>query len=455
MSVYLLFDVGSTYTKGVLVDITKEQILAKASSVTTADTDIRFGIDSIKSQMGEILEQVNLTKTLVCSSAKGGLSMISVGLIPDLTLKAATLACYSAGAKVIGSYSFELNQHEIDEIEASNCDIVLLCGGTDGGNSTVVINNAKRIASIRRKIPIIYAGNKSCQDQVNEVLNNAGFECTLCDNVMPTYGVLEVDDCRNRIREIFLDHIIKAKGLSSLSSLIEEIILPTPFSVMEALKLLAKGTINEQGLGDLMAVDIGGATTDVYSMNLKTVIADKVELKGLQDPLEKRSVEGDLGVRYNAKHVLALRKNETENTVEFNQYINQFLTDRTVVSNPVFDQQLAKWCCEIAAVRHAGRIDSVFTPLGVSYFQQGKDLSDVKIMIGIGGPILYSSHPEEILEKAIYNDSKKEILLPHKADYYLDKHYIVSCLGLLASRHPDEVLRILKKNVEKLNNDQR
>lgn len=455
MSVYLLFDVGSTYTKGVLVDITKEKILATASSMTTAETDIRFGIESIKSQMGEILEQVNITKTLVCSSAKGGLTMIAVGLIPDLTLKAATLACYSAGAKVIGSYSFELNQHEIEEIETSNCDILLLCGGTNGGNSTVVINNANRIASIRRKFPIIYAGNKSCQDQVNEILNNAGFECTFCDNVMPSYGVLEVNECRNRIREIFLDHIIKAKGLSSLGTLIEEIILPTPYSVMEALKLLAKGTLNERGLGDLMAIDIGGATTDVYSMNSTVVIADHVDFKGLQEPLEKRSVEGDLGVRFNAKHVLALKKNETEITVEFNRYISQFATDRYIVPNPVFDQLLAKWCCEIAAVRHAGRIDSVCTPLGVSFCQQGKDLRDVKIMIGIGGPILYSSHPEEILEKALYSDFKKEILLPHKTDYYLDKHYVISCLGLLASRHPDEILRILKKNVEKLNNDQR
>jgi len=365
------------------------------------------------------------------------------------------LACYSAGAKVIGSYSFELNQHEIEEIETSNCDILLLCGGTNGGNSTVVINNAKRIASIRRKLPIIYAGNKSCQDQVNEILNNAGFECTLCDNVMPSYGVLEVNECRNRIREIFLDHIIKAKGLSSLSTLIEEIILPTPYSVMEALKLLAKGTLNECGLGDLMAIDIGGATTDVYSMNSTIVIADHVDFKGLQEPLEKRSVEGDLGVRFNAKHVLALKKNETEITVEFNQYISQFATDRYIVPNPIFDQQLAKWCCEIAAERHAGRIDSVFTPMGVSYYQQGKNLRDVKIMIGIGGPILYSSHPEEILEKALYDDRKTEILLPYKTEYYLDSHYVISCLGLLASRHPDEVLRILKKNVEKLNNDQR
>lgn len=455
MPVYLLFDVGSTYTKGILVDITKEKIIATASSMTTADTDIRFGIETIKSKMGDLLEHVNVTKTLVCSSAKGGLAMIAVGLIPDLTLKAATLACYSAGAKVIGSYSFELNQHEIEEIEASNCDILLLCGGTDGGNSTVVINNANQLASIKRKFPIIYAGNKSCQDQVKNVLNNAGFECTLCNNVMPTYGVLEVDECRNRIREIFLDHIIKAKGLSSFSTLIEEIILPTPYSVMEALKLLAKGTVNEHGWGDLMAVDIGGATTDVYSMNSKVMIADKVEVKGLQEPLEKRSVEGDLGVRFNAKHVLALKKNEAENSVEFNDYIHQFSTDRTAVPNPVFDQQLAIWCCEIAAGRHAGRIETVYTPLGVSYFQQGKDLRDVKIMIGIGGPILYSSHPEEILEKAIYSDVKKEILLPYKTDYYLDKQYVVSCLGLLASRHPDEVLRILKKNVEKLNNDQR
>ncbi len=455
MPVYLLFDVGSTYTKGVLVDIDNEVIIAAATSVTSADTDICFGIEAIKTQMSDVLHQVDVTKTLVCSSAKGGLAMIAVGLIPDLTLKAATLACYSAGAKVTESYSFELNQQEIEKIETSNCDILLLCGGTNGGNSTVVLNNAKRISMIRRKFPIIYAGNKSCQDQVKAMLNAAGFECTICDNVMPSYGVLEVDDCRNKIRDIFLDHIIKAKGLSSLSSLIEEIILPTPYSVMEALKLLAKGTLTERGLGDLMAVDIGGATTDVYSMNSELIIKDQVDYKGLKEPLEKRSVEGDLGVRFNAKNVLELKAHDIVIAPAFQNYVNQFERAVHGTVDSSYDQLLAQWCCEIACKRHAGKIETVYTPMGVSYYQQGKDLSDVQIMIGIGGPILHSMHPEEILKKALYDNHQKEILLPQKTDYYLDKHYIVSCLGLLASRHPDEVLRILKKNVEKLNNDQR
>ena len=113
---FYLFDVGSTYTKGCIVDTDSEEILAQASDFTTSSTDISIGIEKVKHKMMQGLESIHIEKTYVCSSAKGGLKMIAIGLVPDLTLKAARLACYSAGAKVIQSYSFELNQKELDEI---------------------------------------------------------------------------------------------------------------------------------------------------------------------------------------------------------------------------------------------------------------------------------------------------------------------------------------------------
>ena len=117
MPTYLLFDVGSTYTKGLIVDTEAELILAMAKELTTASTDIALGIDQVKQKMMDSLGDIKIDKTLLCSSAKGGLKMIAVGLVPDLTLKAATLACFSAGAKVTHSYAFELNQKELKEIE--------------------------------------------------------------------------------------------------------------------------------------------------------------------------------------------------------------------------------------------------------------------------------------------------------------------------------------------------
>ncbi len=450
MPTYLLFDVGSTYTKGCIVDTQSDEILASASDLTTATTDIAIGLERVKHKMANILDNVSIDQTLVCSSAKGGLKMIAIGLVPDLTLKAATLACYSAGAKVIGSYSFELNQRELKELENAQCDILLLCGGTDGGNSDVVIHNAKMIATLSPNFPVIYAGNKSCQDEIAAIFKNAKIDYLMCENVMPTYGILQVDQCRELIRELFLKTIVKAKGLSELSSVIDDIVLPTPMSVMEALKLLSKGTVNEPGIGDLMAIDIGGATTDVYSMNAHFVLKDNVGYKGLREPLDKRSVEGDLGVRFSAHNVADLKKDEPECDQEMRDYLQQIQDNIHCDIDPDKDTILASWCTDIATQRHAGRLETSYSPMGVSYYQSGKDLRDVLIMIGIGGPLIHSQDPLSILKNALSKTEHPEILCPNKLEYVLDAHYVVSCLGLLASRHPDTVVRLLKRNMEKI-----
>lgn len=445
---FCLFDVGSTYTKGCIVDTDQEIILAQASDFTTSSTDISIGIEKVKQKMFKDIT-VHIDKTYVCSSAKGGLKMIAIGLVPDLTLKAAQLACYSAGAKVIKSYSFELNQKELDEIENSNCDILLLSGGTDGGNTSSVRHNTNQLIKLKSRFPIIYAGNKSCQDEIKTQLEQVGFECILCANVMPSYGILEVDECKNKIRELFLKSIVKAKGLSQLNEVIDEIVLPTPLSVFEALKLLSKGTKNESGIGDLIAIDIGGATTDVYSMNEKLVVNEEFGYKGLQEPLEKRSVEGDLGLRYSASHVYEL-KTDLHST-EFDAYINEINNNPHLSSNIELDTQLASTCVDIATQRHVGRLETSYTPMGISYYQTGKDCRNVKQCIGIGGPIIYNPNARSILSQCLTKPNQKDILLPIECEFYLDKDYLISCLGLLSKQYPDVVIRILKKKLEKLN----
>ena len=274
---YCLFDVGSTYTKACIVDTDQEKILAHASDFTTSSSDISIGIEQVMAKMKDVLSHIKIDETLVCSSAKGGLRMIAIGLVPDLTLKAARLACYSAGAKVIQSYSFELNQTELEKVDQSECDILLLSGGTDGGNQSSVFYNANQLIKLKSRFPIIYAGNKSCQDEIKQLFVHNGFECILCPNVMPSYGVLEVDECKEKIRDLFLKSIIKARGLSKLSELVDDIVLPTPSSVMQALILLSKGTQTESGFGDLMAIDIKEA---LYQFGLITGQVSNDELLG-------------------------------------------------------------------------------------------------------------------------------------------------------------------------------
>lgn len=448
MPKFYLFDVGSTYTKACVVDTDQEEILAHASDFTTSNSDISIGIDIVKQKMLKKLGNITIDKTYVCSSAKGGLKMIAIGLVPDLTLKAAQLACYSAGAKVIQSYSFELNQKELDEIESSNCDILLLSGGTDGGNTQSVRHNANQLIKLKSRFPIIYAGNKSCQDEIKQILESHGFECIICENVMPSYGILVVEECKAKIRELFLKSIVKAKGLSKINQTIDEIVLPTPSSVFEALKLLSKGTKNEAGMGDLMAIDIGGATTDVYSMNERLIINEEFGYKGLQEPLEKRSVEGDLGLRFSAEHVYQLKAEI--HSEYFDRYINEIKHNPHIESNLEFDTSLSSACVELATMRHVGRLETSYTPMGVSYYQSGKDCRNVKQCIGIGGPIIYNPNAHTILENCLMKSNQKEVLLPIHCDFYIDKDYIISCLGLIAKQYPDCVLRIIKRKLEKI-----
>ena len=134
MKAYLFIDFGSTYTKITAVDIDKEEILGTARGITTVETDITDGLHQGLEEMFAKTGKLEFSKVLGCSSAAGGLKMVAIGLVPELTAEAAKRAALGAGAKVLGVYCGELNEYEIDEIRALKADIILLAGGTDGGN---------------------------------------------------------------------------------------------------------------------------------------------------------------------------------------------------------------------------------------------------------------------------------------------------------------------------------
>ena len=244
---------------------------------------------------------------LSSSSAAGGLGMVTIGLIPELSAEAARRAALGAGAKVIKVYAFRLSGKEIQELESLNPDILLLAGGTDGGNADVILENAKKLALSRVHCPIVIAGNKVAADEVNAILSAAGKPTLVTDNVMPEVNVLNVEPAREMIRRVFIERIIEAKGLKRAEAFVEGILMPTPTAVLKAARLLSQGTPREKGLGDLVIVDIGGATTDVHSIGLGSPCQAGFIFKGLPEPLAKRTVEGDLGIRYNATSILCLR----------------------------------------------------------------------------------------------------------------------------------------------------
>ena len=137
----LTVDVGSTYTKLTAIDSDRRSVLGTAQAFTTIETDVMQGFETALALLKQNLENDNISdfnydKLLVCSSAAGGLKMVALGLVPDLTAKAARTAASNAGAKVVNTYAYEISNAEQQEIYDINPDLVLLCGGTDGGNKT-------------------------------------------------------------------------------------------------------------------------------------------------------------------------------------------------------------------------------------------------------------------------------------------------------------------------------
>lgn len=458
MKPILLVDFGSTFTKVTCADIEKEQILSTARSFTTVRTDIKDGLEAALRKIRKDTGIDEFGTMLACSSAAGGLKMVTAGLVPELTAKAAKTAALSAGAKVTGVYSYELSEAEALEIEKLKPDILLLTGGTDGGNKDVVLHNAKVVAVIKGDFSVVVACNKSVATEAAMILRASGKDARITQNVMPSFNTLNIEPCRNTIREIFLERIILAKGLSHVEELVEGILMPTPSAVLKALKLLSEGYEDEAGIGPLMAVDVGGATTDVYSICDGNPQRSNVILKGIAEPYEKRTVEGDLGVRYSAPYLIeavglskiaALASIDTEMASEF---YNEILAKPDAVSGndgrfEAFDRVLGQMALKIAVQRHAGTLETVYTPMGMAYVQNGKDLTGIATIVGTGGPLISAKNPEEILKRVLKDNESPGVLLPKEAKMLIDKKYILAAMGLLSEKYPKMAIRIMKREL--------
>ncbi len=453
----LLIDFGSTYTKLTLVDVDAEEILGTAASFTTIETDINDGLTNGMKILEEKLGKLEYEACYACSSAAGGLRMVTSGLVPELTGEAAKLASLGAGAKVVGIYAFQLTEDDVEDIKKLNPDIFLLVGGTDGGNTECIIHNAKMIAGMKPDFPIVIAGNRNAARECERILE--GFETHVCPNVMPKFGKLEIEPTQKKIREIFLNRIIQAKGLSRAAELLSDIMMPTPAAVLQAMELLSKGSENERGIGDLVAVDVGGATTDVYSIADGMPEHMNTVYKGLPEPYAKRTVEGDIGMRYSIQGIVdvatprkiaELSGLSEERVLELVEYLKQNKDktpdgDRELIS---LDYALASSAIEEAVKRHAGSIYETYTMMGQTFVQEGKNLTKVKEIVVTGGSLIHTEKTAEIASHALYSPTQPESLRPKQANVWVDRTYILAAMGLLSSHYPDTALRIMKKELE-------
>ncbi|MGI5854372.1 MAG: glutamate mutase L, partial [Bacillota bacterium] len=130
----MLIDFGSTFTKVTAVDMEAGRLLGTARAATTVDEDITIGLEAALSELGKQIGRLEYEVKLACSSAAGGLRIVAIGLVPELTAQAASMAALGAGAKVLRTFSYEIGEEEITQILELRPEIILLAGGTDGGN---------------------------------------------------------------------------------------------------------------------------------------------------------------------------------------------------------------------------------------------------------------------------------------------------------------------------------
>ncbi|RNC28505.1 MAG: hypothetical protein AWM53_01485 [Candidatus Dichloromethanomonas elyunquensis] len=459
---YLLIDFGSTFTKLTAVDLAHEEVMAAAKSPSTVGTDITIGYNLALAELEHKLSGIphRFEEKLACSSAAGGLKIIASGLVPELTAEAAKRAALGAGARILNTYSFELAQEEIKEIREATPDIILLAGGTDGGNKDCILGNARTIAEELPDIPVIVAGNKKALTQIEEIFLAKGVFYRTSANVMPRLNVLNVEPVRETIKQLFIERIIEAKGMKKVESFIGNVLMPTPAAVLQAAQLLADGTDRENGLGEVMLIDIGGATTDVHTISNPDITAPGATRRGLPEPYAKRTVEGDLGMRVSARALW-----EVAGSKRINKFIPviaydaeercSFLANHvtTIGGSPAereFDQALGCTAAELAVERHAGVLTSQYTPTGIIYIQEGKNLQDIKRVIGTGGVLIHSTNPRRILQTVLMDEESGGYLKPVASELLLDQEYILSAMGLLAVKHPDKALRMMKKYLKKV-----
>lgn len=456
MRPYLLIDFGSTYTKLTAVDLDQPAILGTASAGTTVKDGLQLGYEKARYQLAKITGPLNYEARLACSSAAGGLRMVAIGLVPELTVEAAKRAALGAGARVIATYGFELTAADLDELLTIDPDLVLLAGGTDGGNKTVLRHNGKLLAASSLAAPVIVAGNKTVASEVEATLKQAGKICYRVPNVLPELDRLQIEPVQTKIREVFLSRIIQAKGLDVVEKELDGILMPTPAAVLAAAQRLATGPRNERsGFGDLLLVDVGGATTDVHSIAEGLPTQPQVFSQGLPEPKVKRTVEGDLGMRAGAigllehftpEQIAGLAGLPVENVVDGVQARSEdphFLPDSP--DDRRLETILAYLAVKEATERHVGKIQRFYTPQGICYWQEGKDLTNLKTVIGTGGVLVHSPAVRQILTGVLSTPDRLELLKPHQPRFFVDEHYLFSTLGLIAKQWPEVSFCLLEK----------
>jgi uncharacterized protein (TIGR01319 family) len=439
-------DFGSTFTKAALVDLDDGRLLATASRPTTASTDVLDGWRAGLADLVRAEPRAARAQVRACSSAGGGLRVAVVGNEELVTGEAGRRVALSSGGKVVHVQA-GLAGSSVPALRASAPDVVLLVGGTDGGNAEVLLASARALSDARWTGPVVVAGNVEARDEVAGMLAAAGTPHVLAGNVLPRIGVFEPGSARAAIREMFTTHVIGGKHLSADPAFAAMVRGATPDVVLAAVELLAGRA------GDVVVVDVGGATTDVHSVVEVPEPGTGGGGSGLSREVVapaavSRTVEGDLGMRWSAVGTVA----EAEAAGLLPPGSLRHAADERA-ADPAYlpgddraredDLSLAAAAAGLALRRHAGRARVVLGPDGRVVERTGKDLREVRLLVGSGGVLRHAgAAAADALTRHLTTEGGWQ--LPERPAVAVDTDYVLAPAGLLAGDHPDVAAALLQ-----------
>ncbi len=419
--------------------------LAQAAGATTVqDGDVRIGLDQARADLAKKLgkEEIRARHYFATSSAAGGLSMTVHGLVRDMTVRAAREAALGSGAVLRLVTAGKLRFSDLEQIASIDPRIVMVAGGVDFGERDTAVFNFIRLAETLPDTPFLYAGNCENQHEIRKIAAEHEIELYISDNVYPEIDRLNIETAREVIQEVFEKHIIKAPGMAHIHDQVSGKIMPTPGAVMAMAKLVY------EELGDLLVIDVGGATTDIHSVTPGSEAMQQISVA--PEPLAKRTVEGDLGVFIN-RH-LVFEEMAPKMRARLDQAVVSALD--TLTEKPQTKSEwelleaLTETCLAVALERHAGRIFESYSPQGRVKVVKGKDLTQVSTIILTGGALANLRQPEQILRRVLAAAAKDKLYPGADARVIIDQDYIMASLGVMASRYPAAALKIFKDSAD-------
>ena len=475
INVILATDCGSTTTKAILIEnINGEYRLThRGEAPTTVEApfeDVTRGVlnsiieleelsgrtilDGEKIITSEVTGRNGVDIYISTSSAGGGLQMMVAGVVKNMTGESAQRAALGAGSivmDIIASNDGRKYHEKVKRIRELRPDMVLLSGGVDGGTKTHVVELAEILSAANPKprlgnnykLPIIYAGNKEARKEINKRLIDKT-DLKMVENIRPTLDVENLQPSRDKIHDLFMEHVMaQAPGYDKLTKWTDCPIMPTPGAVGEIIK-----KISEKDNISVVGVDIGGATTDVFSVF---------------DGQFNRTVSANYGMSYSICNVLADAGIENVSRWIFQDLDENNLTNRIankMIRPTTIPQTLEDLTIEQAIAREALRLSfDQHKKFAVSLkgiqqertisdtFEQKMtgetlvDLSKLDMIVGSGGVLSHAPRREQAFRMLVDSFLPEDI-----TQVAVDSIFMMPQLGVLSSIHEKAAIEVFNKD---------